>query len=118
MRRYPFAAFVTGILLFLPHSCHAQPAAFADAKLLWTLPWDADWVTAVSFIGNDKVAAGNKLGDILVWNLPGPGAKAPPPTRRLAGHTKEITRMLQRYISREPYPPLLSPPSDPQSSTL
>jgi WD40 repeat protein len=74
---------------------HAQPPAFADAKLVWTLPWDNDWVTAVSFVGNNRVAAGNKLGDILVWNLPDAlDAKAPPPIRRLVGHTNEITRML------------------------
>ena len=75
-------------------TAHAQ-APFADAKLVWTLPWDADWVTTVSFVGNNKVAAGNKLGDILVWDLPAsPGDKAPLPSRRLAGHTNEITRML------------------------
>jgi WD40 repeat protein len=81
-------------LLTLSNVCHAQSKAFADAKLLWTLPWDADWVTAVSFVGNDKIAAGNKLGDILLWDLPAPGAKAPMPTRHLVGHTNEINRMI------------------------
>jgi WD40 repeat protein len=76
-------------------SAYAQPAAFADAKLVWTLPWDTDWVTGVSFIGNNHVAAGNKLGDILLWNLPESLTdKAPSPGRRLAGHSNEITRML------------------------
>ena len=51
-------------------SVDAQGPAFTDAKLLCTLPWDTDWVTAVSFVGNDKVVAGNKLGDILLWDLP------------------------------------------------
>ncbi len=74
---------------------HAQPTSFTDAKLVWTMPWDADWVTAVTFVGNDKVVAGNKIGEILVWNLPSaPDGKAPPPAHRLAGHTNEITRML------------------------
>lgn len=73
---------------------HGQGKDFADAKLLWTLPWDADWVTAVSFVGNDQVAAGNKLGDVLVWNLPASGEKAPLPARRLAGHTNEINRLV------------------------
>jgi WD40 repeat protein len=83
------------LVLLGSQSAHAQPAAFADAKLVWTLHWDADWVTAVSFIGNNKVAAGNKLGDILVWNLPDQRTdKAPAPTRRFAGHTNEITRMI------------------------
>jgi WD40 repeat protein len=84
------------LILLVGSACvHAQPASFADAKLLWILPWDADWVTAVSFLGNDRVAAGNKLGGILVWDLPTtPDAKAPPPARMLAGHTNEISRML------------------------
>jgi WD40 repeat protein len=82
-------------LYLVATSLQAQPPAFADAKLVWTLPWDADWVTGVSFVGNNKVAAGNKLGDILLWNLPAtPGDKVPSPVRRLAGHTNEITRLL------------------------
>jgi WD40 repeat protein len=82
-------------LLIGTSAARAQTKEFADAKLLWSLPWDADWVTAVSFIGNDKIAAGNKLGDILVWNLPESATdKAPLPARRLAGHTNEISRML------------------------
>src|SRR5438445_147304 len=86
---------LTILILLAGAACvQAQPPAFADANLLWTLPWDADWVTAVSFLGNDQVAAGNKLGDILVWNLSARGDKAPPPARRLAGHTNEITRLL------------------------
>ena len=84
------------ILLLTAASASAQEAAFADAKKLWSLQWDVDWVTAVSLVGNNKVAAGNKrVGDILLWNLPASeGDKAPPPLRRLAGHTNEITRML------------------------
>ena len=82
-------------LLLAAPLLNAQPAAFADAKLAWTLPWDADWVTAISFVGNNRVAAGNKLGDILVWNLPDAAdSKTPAPVRRLAGHTNEINRML------------------------
>ena len=88
---------------------------FDQAKLLWSLPWDADWVSAVSFIGPRRVAAGNHLGEILVWELPenpepapeppadknksGSGEKserplhaAPPPARQLVGHTNVINR--------------------------
>jgi WD40 repeat protein len=73
----------------------AQTPAFADAKLVWTMPWDADWVTTVRFVGDNRIAAGNKIGDILVWNLPeAADAKAPMPAHRLTGHTNEITRML------------------------
>lgn len=82
------------IALIVIPAAHAQPQSFTDAKLIWTLPWDSDWVTAVSFVGNGKVAAGNKQGEILVWKLPSPGDKAPSPARRLAGHTNEVTRML------------------------
>ena len=84
------------IVLVAASVVHAQPAAFADAKLLCTLPWDADWVTAVSFVGNDKIVAGNKVGDMLLWNLPAAiDAKLPPtPVRRLAGHSNEVTRLV------------------------
>lgn len=71
----------------------AQP--FSKAKLAWTLPWDADWVTAVQFIGNNRVAAGNNLGDMLVWDLPAAlTEKAPLPSRRLQGHTNTVNRLV------------------------
>jgi WD40 repeat protein len=62
----------------------------------WTLPWDADWVTAVSFFGTGRqLAAGNSLGEILVWDLPEKvAAPAPAPTRRLDGHSNVISRLL------------------------
>ncbi len=96
MKRHPaiLSSFTVASLLFAAIGASGQTKDFADAKLLWTLPWDADWVTAVSFVGNDKVAAGNKLGDMLVWNLPAAGEKAPMPVRRLAGHTNEINRLV------------------------
>lgn len=62
---------------------------------IWTLPWDADWVTSVCFLGNNRVAAGNNLGQIVVWDLPETnGGPAPLPVRRLEGHTNTINRML------------------------
>ena len=68
---------------------------FDKASLAWTLPWDADWITAVSFCGNRRVAAGNNLGQLLVWDLPEkPGGTTPPPVRRLDGHTHVISRLL------------------------
>src|SRR5215204_6080724 len=65
------------------------------AALAWTLTWDADWVTAVSFIGNSRrVAAGNNLGQIVMWELPEkPGGEAPKPIRKLDGHTNVISRL-------------------------
>src|SRR5438094_64868 len=88
------SAFAT-VLLFLPAPVIAQPGTFDKAALAWNLPWDADWVTAVSFVGPNRVAAGNNLGEILVWELPGgSGGAAPQPVRRLVGHSNTVTRLL------------------------
>jgi WD40 repeat protein len=63
--------------------------------LAFTLPWDADWVTAVSFLDNKRVAAGNNLGQILVWELPEKtGGPASMPLLRLDGHDNTINRLL------------------------
>ncbi len=73
----------------------AETVNFAKAALAWTLPWDADWVTAVSWLGSTrKVAAGNNLGQILVWDLPdAAGSPVPKPIRRLDGHSNVISRL-------------------------
>src|SRR4051794_5495882 len=69
---------------------------FEKSTVAWTLPWDVDWVTAVSFVGNSqRVAAGNNLGEILLWDLPDkPGGATPKPVRKLEGHTNVISRLL------------------------
>ncbi|HXG09850.1 MAG TPA: WD40 repeat domain-containing protein [Gemmataceae bacterium] len=73
----------------------AQPAAPNKAAPAWTLPWDADWVTAVCFLGPKRLAAGNNLGQILVWDLPDePSGPPPAPSRRLDGHTNTINRLV------------------------
>jgi WD40 repeat protein len=61
----------------------------------WNLMWDADWVTAVAFLGSHRrVAAGNNYGHILLWELPEkPGGEAPKPVARLDGHTNVISRL-------------------------
>jgi WD40 repeat protein len=63
--------------------------------LAWALPWDADWVTAVAFLGpTRRVAAGNNLGQILLWELPAkPGGDPPKPILRLDGHTNVISKL-------------------------
>jgi WD40 repeat protein len=68
---------------------------FDKAALAWPLPWDADWVSTVSFLGSTRrLAAGNRLGQILLWDLPEkPGEPPPTPCRRLNGHTNAITRL-------------------------
>ena len=67
---------------------------FSEAKVLYTLPWSSDVVSAVAFIGSDKVAAANRRGDLLIWNLPSTGDKSPDPARRLVGHTGAVNRLL------------------------
>ena len=69
---------------------------FTKSKLTWNLTWDADWVTAVAFCGSTRrVAAGNNLGQIVVWELPEkPGGDAPKPILRLDGHTNVISRLM------------------------
>src|SRR5207248_1388513 len=72
-----------------------MPIDFDKATLTWSLPWDADWVTAVCFLGDHRVAAGNNLGQILVWDLPDKAdAPAPLPSRQFTGHTNVISRLL------------------------
>jgi WD40 repeat protein len=65
------------------------------AALAWSLPWDPTWVTAITFIGASRqVAAGNRFGQIFLWELPEKlGAPAPPPVRRLDGHSNTITAL-------------------------
>src|SRR3954452_19899073 len=74
----------------------AGPISFEKIALAWTLPWDADWVTAVTFVGpSRRVAAANNLGQILVWELPEKaGGPAPSPVRRLDRHTNAIPRLV------------------------
>jgi WD40 repeat protein len=86
-----FAAILT--LAFASSS--ATAANVEKAALVWSLPWDADWVTSVSFLSPTRVAAGNNLGQILVWDLPDSyKAPTPSPVRRLDGHTNTITRLI------------------------
>ncbi|QDU29028.1 WD domain, G-beta repeat [Anatilimnocola aggregata] len=74
----------------------SETPTFDKATLAWTLPWQTDWVTAIAFIGGGrKLAAGNRRGQILVWDLPeAPGGEPPVPVRCLGGHTNEVTRLL------------------------
>ena len=67
---------------------------FAAAKVRYTLPWSREAITDVAFIGNERVAAANKRGEILVWKLSALDDKTTDPARLLAGHTNEINRLL------------------------
>src|SRR5262245_43861722 len=80
------------LVLFTPV---AAQSPFDKSALAWTLPWDADWVTAVTFVGNQRVIAGNNLGQIAMWEIPENASDpAPKPMRRFDGHTNAITRLL------------------------
>jgi WD40 repeat protein len=61
----------------------------------WNLPWDADWVSAVAFVGSHRrVAAGNNFGQVLLWELPEKAGGDPPkPVARLDGHTNIVSRL-------------------------
>jgi WD40 repeat protein len=73
-----------------------ETPSFNKATLAWTLPWQDTWVTSVTFIGaSRKLAAGNRNGQIYIWDLPEkPGGELPTPVRRLDGHTNEVTRLV------------------------
>jgi WD40 repeat protein len=76
------------------------------AKLQYQLAFEGPWPTSVAFLGSTRrVAAGNQLGHICIWELP----ETPPafksdnkerqapnvfPVRRLDGHENEIVRLL------------------------
>jgi WD40 repeat protein len=68
---------------------------FTKPTQAWNLQWDADWVTAVTWLGaSHRVAAGNNLGQIVLWELPEkPGGDPPKPLARLDGHTNVISRL-------------------------
>ncbi len=70
-------------------------ADLSKPTMAWNLTWDADWVSAVTFLGpSRRVAAGNNLGQILLWELPAKAGGDPPkPAARLDGHTNVISRL-------------------------
>jgi WD40 repeat protein len=90
------AVLLVGGTLLADRAAAQPPAAdFKQSALAWSLPWDEDWVTAVCFLGNNRVAAGNNRGHILVWELPDkPGGAAPAPLFRLDGHDNVINRLV------------------------
>ena len=74
----------------------------------WQLLFEGNWPTSVAFLDDHRVAAGNRAGQILVWDLSKPAQepteedkkkkdKSPPnifPVRQLVGHTNGITHLL------------------------
>ena len=99
----------------MKNTAASKSVNFEKATLLWSFTWDADWVSAVSFIGDKYIAAGNNLGEILLWELPKkpeplieitsekskPADKSerplylsPKPVRQMVGHSNIINRLL------------------------
>lgn len=74
----------------------------------WQLMFEGEWPTAVAFLDDNRLAAGNRAGQILLWDLTKPPVEAndgekktkektPPnilPTRLMAGHENGVTRLL------------------------
>lgn len=67
----------------------------------WQLAFGDEWATSVAFLSDTRIAAGNRAGQIYLWELPATEAEAPeaetppdlPPQRRLDGHTNGITHL-------------------------
>ena len=99
----------------MKNTAASKSVNFEKATLLWSFTWDADWVSAVSFIGEKHFAAGNNLGEILIWELPekpeplgeSPSEKSKPadkserplylspkPVRQMVGHSNIVNRLL------------------------
>jgi WD40 repeat protein len=65
-----------------------------NTKRLWQIPFEGAWPMAVAFLGPNRVAAGNRDGELIVWDLNVEGSEAPKPFRRFAGHVNGITRLV------------------------
>jgi len=76
----------------------------------WHLSFETEWPTSVVFLGSSRrIAAGNRLGQIFVWDMPENSPKLSPdgqknekkadippnidPIRQLVGHTNGITQL-------------------------
>jgi len=66
------------------------------ATLHCELVFEGAWTTSVAFLGSGRrLAAGNREGVLLVWDLPEQATKeSPPPVRKLEGHTNIINRLV------------------------
>lgn len=60
------------------------------------LLFEGSWPTSVAFLGSGRrIAAGNRDGTLLIWDLPDqPTKEFIPPTRKLEGHTNTINRLV------------------------
>ncbi|MDA1016234.1 MAG: hypothetical protein O3A00_17480 [Planctomycetota bacterium] len=88
-----------------------------NAKQVWKLQFEGAWPTSVAFLGPRRVVAGNRDGEMFVWDLPDQSSVKPAedkaasktksaakgkqdegeniaPVRRLDGHTNGISRLV------------------------
>lgn len=67
----------------------------SKATLVWSLPFEGAWATSVAFLGSSqKLVAGNRNGQLLMWNLPTEATKdVPVPTHQFDAHTNGITHL-------------------------
>lgn len=72
------------------------PSLASKFAPLGQLRFEGSWPMAVAFVGERRVAAGNREGQIYVWELPEQWSDdAPPaPVRRLDGHQNGISRLV------------------------
>ncbi|MCA9268704.1 MAG: hypothetical protein KDA41_09550, partial [Planctomycetales bacterium] len=83
---------------------------FTKAAIAFQLTMEGNWPTAVAFLGDDKLAAGDGDGRIFLWNLAQPPAEPTEdqkkdnelkdraadilPQRQLEGHANGVTRLI------------------------
>jgi hypothetical protein len=83
---------------------------FANAKLINHLTFEGNWPSAVAFVDNQQLVAGNLDGQLYLWDLAAPAAELSEeqkqdhelkdrlpniyPVRRLEGHTNGVTRLI------------------------
>lgn len=83
---------------------------FNSAKLTHDLTLEGDWPSAVAFVSDEQLVAGDRAGRLFLWDLARPPAEPTteqkkdndlkdrmpnvPPVRQLIGHTNGITRLL------------------------
>lgn len=82
-------------------------------KQVWQLPFGASWPTSVAFLADGKLAAGDQLGRILIWDVNGEPtnaakaknqvAPATAPLRMLVGHENAVTRLVASPDGRRLY---------------
>jgi WD40 repeat protein len=72
-----------------------MPELNPKATLHCELAFEGAWTTSVAFLGSGRrLAAGNRAGVLLVWDLPEQPTKEPTaPSRKLEGHTNTINRL-------------------------